>query len=55
MFSIKYPGPKNFSRDFFPWSFLPVLAWKTLKQNVENFPGSPKYDARHLANDSFKN
>ena len=49
MFSIQSPSPEIFFRDFFPWSFLPVLAWKTTKKNMEHFPGSPKYDAKHWA------
>lgn len=32
---------------FFPRSFLPVLAWNTTEKNIENFPGSQKYDAKH--------
>jgi hypothetical protein len=39
MFSIKFLGSGIFSM-IFPQSFLPVL---------ENFPGSPKFDAKHGA------
>ena len=27
------------------------LAWKTMEKNVENFPGSQKYDAKHCGFD----
>ena len=49
MFGIKFPGPGIFS-EIFPQSFLSVLAWKTTEKTIENFPGSPKYDAKHWAN-----
>ena len=50
MFSIKSPGPKIFSV-IFSRSFLPVLAWETTEKHMENFPGFPKYDAKHWANE----
>ena len=27
-----------------------MLAWKTTEKNMENFPGFPRYDAKHWAN-----
>jgi len=39
---------------FFPRSFLPVLAWNTTEKNIENFPGSPKYDAKHWVSRIWK-
>ena len=49
MFSIKSQGSETFSAIFFPQSFLPVIAWKTTKKNIENLSGSPKYDAKQWA------
>ena len=43
MFSIKFLGPVIFSVIF----FLKLVL--TNKKNIENFPGSPKYDAKHWA------
>ena len=40
IFSIKFWGPVIFSLIFFPKSFLPVLAWKTIEKNMKNFPRS---------------
>ena len=40
--TIKYPGPRIFSVTFSP----EFLACATEK-NIENFPGTPKYDAKH--------
>ena len=47
MFRIKFTGSIIISAIFFSWSFLPVLAWKTTEKTMENFSGSPKYDAKH--------
>ena len=35
----------------FPQMFL---AWKNMEQNTQNFPGSPRYDAKHWANNLFR-
>ena len=45
---IKYPGPRTFSVIFSP----EFLACATEK-NIENFPGTPKYDAKHWAHVYF--
>ena len=42
MCSSKFLNPVKFP-------MFPVLALKTMKNNVENFPRSLKYDAKHWA------
>ena len=44
---------RNSFRDFFSWSFLPVLAWKTTEKNMGNFPRSLKNETKHWDNVNF--
>ena len=46
MFSIKITDPVIFSVIIF-WKFLSRASLKNYKKNMKNFPGSPKYDAKH--------
>ena len=48
MCSSKFPGPVKFFMVFSSKSFH-GLALKNMKNNVENFPRSLKYDAKHGA------
>ena len=41
-------GPMKFSMLFFP-KFLACASLKYYGKNMENFPGSPRYDAKHWA------
>ena len=41
----KFPGPVKFSM-FFSSKFFPGVALKTIKNNIEDFPRSLKYDAK---------
>jgi len=54
MFSIKFPGPGIFFV-IFSQKFLACASLKDYRKNIENFPGFPKYDAKHwvLAFESF--
>ena len=46
MCSIKFPGPLKCSMLFFT-KFLTVASLTNYGKNLENFPGSLKYDAKH--------
>ena len=48
MFSIKFQDPVIFSVIIF-LEFLACASLRNCGKNMENFPGSPKYDAKHWA------
>ena len=48
MFIFIFSGPVIFSVIFF-LKFLACANFKNYGKNMKNFPGSPKYDAKHWA------
>ena len=49
--SCEFSGSTFRVSKFFPWFFCRsfLVSWKTTEKTVENFPGSPKYNAKHWA------